>query len=190
MIDGYKVITLCGSTKFKDYFIKAQKDLTLQGYIVLSVGMFSHSGDELPNDEQTKKMLADLHKKKIDMSDEIMVINVDSYIGESTKSEILYAAQQGKVVRYLFTCFDCENYTGIGDWSLSCKETHSPKKFPVGHLCHSYTPICEKYKPITKLSEQEFLDKFCYKCGTQRCEGIGTEWFDGCQYKRYLKEEK
>ena len=41
----YKVITLCGSTRFKDEFIKAQKDLTLAGNIVISVGLFGHSGD-------------------------------------------------------------------------------------------------------------------------------------------------
>ena len=46
MVGKYKVITLCGSTKFKDAFIKAQKDLTLQGNIVISVGLFGHSGDD------------------------------------------------------------------------------------------------------------------------------------------------
>ena len=94
----YKVITLCGSTRFKDEFLKVQKDLTLQGNIVISVGLFGHSGDSEVwenMDEgtltKTKEMLDDMHKRKIDMADEIFVINVGGYIGESTKSEIEYA---------------------------------------------------------------------------------------------------
>ena len=108
MVENYKVITLCGSTKFKDEFLKAQKDLTLQGNIVISVGLFGHSEDaELLEsmDEgtltKTKEMLDDMHKRKIDMSDEIFVINVNGYIGKSTKSEIEYAKKTNKIVKYL-----------------------------------------------------------------------------------------
>lgn len=101
MVGKYKVITLCGSTKFKDAFIKAQKDLTLQGNIVISVGLFGHSGDDEVWTEGTKAMLDDMHKRKIDMADEIFVINVGGYIGESTKSEIEYAKKNGRVVNYL-----------------------------------------------------------------------------------------
>ena len=50
---------------------------------------------------KTKEMLDDMHKRKIDMADEIFVINVDGYIGESTKSEIEYAKLNGKVISYL-----------------------------------------------------------------------------------------
>ena len=108
MIKNYKVITLCGSTRFKDEFMKVQKDLTLKGNIVISVGLFSHSGDEEVwenMDEgtltKTKEMLVDMHKKKIDMADEIFVIDVGGYIGDSTKSEIEYATKTGKKVNYL-----------------------------------------------------------------------------------------
>ena len=108
MIRNYKIITLCGSTKFKDEFLKAQKDLTLKGNIVISVGLFGHSGDSEVwenMDEgtftKTKEMLDDMHKRKIDLSDEIFVINVGGYIGESTKSEIEYAKSTGKKVNYL-----------------------------------------------------------------------------------------
>lgn len=101
MVGKYKVITLCGSTRFKDAFIKAQKDLTLQGNIVISVGLFGHSGDNEAWADNTKEMLDDMHKHKIDMADEIFVINVDGYIGESTRAEIEYAKHHGKVVRYL-----------------------------------------------------------------------------------------
>lgn len=101
MVGKYKVITLCGSTRFKDQFIEAQKNLTLQGNIVITVGLFGHSGDFEALNEETKAMLDDIHKRKIDMSDEIFVINVGGYIGSSTKSEIEYAIAHGKEVRYL-----------------------------------------------------------------------------------------
>lgn len=97
----YKVITLCGSTKFKDAFIEAQKTLTLQGNIVISVGLFGHSGDDEVWTDDTKAMLDDMHKRKIDMADEIFVINHNGYIGESTRSEIEYAEATGKAIRYL-----------------------------------------------------------------------------------------
>lgn len=99
MVENYKVITLCGSTKFKDQFMEVQKKLTLEGNIVISVGCFGHAGD-IFSDEQ-KLMLDDMHKRKIDMADEIFVINVGGYIGESTKSEIEYAKKHDKKVNYL-----------------------------------------------------------------------------------------
>ena len=103
MVGKFKVITLCGSTKFKDEYMKAQKDLTLQGNIVISVGLFGHSGDDEVWTEGTKEMLDNMHKRKIDMADEIFVINVGGYIGESTRSEIEYAIRNGKKVNYLET---------------------------------------------------------------------------------------
>ena len=108
MVGKYKVITLCGSTRFRDAFLEAQKNLTLAGNIVISVGLFGHSGDSevwegMAEDTltATKQTLDDMHKRKIDMADEIFVINVGGYIGESTRSEIAYAAAAGKPVRYL-----------------------------------------------------------------------------------------
>ena len=101
MVGKYKVVTLCGSTRFKDTFMEVQKSLTLQGCIVISVGLFGHAGDEEVWTEGTKEMLDDMHKRKIDMADEIFVINVDGYIGSSTRSEIEYARKTGKPVRYL-----------------------------------------------------------------------------------------
>lgn len=101
MPTNYPVITLCGSTRFKEQFIEAQKRLTLEGNIVISVGLFGHSGDNEVWNEGTKEMLDDMHKRKIDMADEIYVINVGGYIGQSTRSEIKYAKAHGKKVRYL-----------------------------------------------------------------------------------------
>lgn len=108
MVGGYKVVTLCGSTRFRDEFYQVQKRLTLKRCIVISVGLFGHAGDEEVwegMDEgtltATKEMLDDMHKRKIDMADEVFVIDVDGYVGESTRSEIAYAEAHGKPVRYL-----------------------------------------------------------------------------------------
>ena len=108
MVGKYNVVTLCGSTRFKNEFMEVQKRLTLEGNIVLSVGLFGHSGDREVwenMDEgtitKTKEMLVDMHKRKIDMADSIFVINVGGYIGESTKSEIEYAITHGKNIKYL-----------------------------------------------------------------------------------------
>ena len=98
MVGNYPVVTLCGSTKFKDEFFQVQKELTLKGFIVISVGLFGHSGDDL---QGLKEMLDDMHKRKIDLADEIFVINKGGYIGSSTKSEIEYAKLAGKRISYL-----------------------------------------------------------------------------------------
>jgi hypothetical protein len=88
--------------------MEAQKRLTLAGNIVISVGLFGHSGDneiwENMDEEtltRTKEMLDDIHKRKIDMADEIFVINIGGYIGSNTRSEIAYAKENEKSVSYL-----------------------------------------------------------------------------------------
>lgn len=99
MIGNYKVITLCGSTRFKEDFERVNRELTLAGNIVISVGCFGHSGDTFT--EEQKVMLDDIHKRKIDMADAIYVINKDGYIGSSTRSEIQYALRLGKQIIYM-----------------------------------------------------------------------------------------
>lgn len=101
MVGNYKVITLCGSTRFKDDFFEQQKRLTLEGNIVISVGLFGPAGNSEVWREGTKEMLDDMHKRKIDMADGIFVINKGGYIGSSTKSEIEYAIKTGKTVDYM-----------------------------------------------------------------------------------------
>jgi len=96
----FTVITLCGSTKFKSEFEQAMKDLTIQGNIVLSVGCFGHAEND-PRIWENKEMLDEIHKRKIDLSDFIFVINPGGYIGESTRSEINYAQAHGKGVEYM-----------------------------------------------------------------------------------------
>ena len=88
MAKDYPVITLCGSVKFKDLFMEKQRELTLQGNIVISVGFFELSDDKEVLKEDIKEMLDDIHKRKIDMADIVYIINPNGYIGSSTQSEI------------------------------------------------------------------------------------------------------
>ena len=124
MINGFKVITLCGSTRFKDEFLEVQKRLTLEGNVVISVGLFGHSGDKEVWTEGVKDMLDRQHLAKIDLADEIFVINVGGYIGESTRREIAYAEYKGQSITYLEECRKasiCEN-------SIAIEELHDSGK--------------------------------------------------------------
>jgi hypothetical protein len=100
-----KIVCLCGSTKFKDAFLEANKELTHQGNIVLTVGSLpDNRGTQSSEDifgEEVKQMLDQLHKRKIDLADEVFVLNVGGYIGSSTRGEIEYAVATGKPVSYL-----------------------------------------------------------------------------------------
>lgn len=95
-----KVITLCGSTKFKNEFLNINKWLTLQGNIVITVGLFGQVDNE-PILPEEKILLDEIHKVKIDLADEIFVVNVGGYIGNSTKNEIEYADSKHKGIRFL-----------------------------------------------------------------------------------------
>ena len=94
------VITICGSSKFKNEILEAAKTLTMDNHIVLSPFIFHHADDEELTQE-AKIRLDNLHKEKINMSDAIFVVNVGGYIGPSTRSEIEYAMATGKKIGYL-----------------------------------------------------------------------------------------
>lgn len=104
-----EIVTLCGSTRFYHEFQRANFDLTMQGKIVLSVGFYANSPDRMVQEygegvgitPDEKVMLDDLHKRKIDMSDRVLVLNVGGYIGESTRSEIEHARRVGVPVEFL-----------------------------------------------------------------------------------------
>ena len=124
-MEKFKIVTMCGSTKFKEEYLEATKWLTLQGIIVISVGLFGQTdGDKLKVEE--KIMLDKLHKGKIDICDEIFVINPSNYVGTSTTSEINYAIELGKGVRYYTEELDeinqwkdeYYNRTKIENWNL------------------------------------------------------------------------
>ena len=101
------IVCLCGSTKFWREFQKASLHETLAGKIVLSIGAASGTDDDhfgnLPKEtyDRVKSMLDELHLRKIDLADEILVLNVGGYIGQSTAKEIVYAEAQGKTIRLL-----------------------------------------------------------------------------------------
>lgn len=97
----FNVITLCGSTRFRAEYERVQKELTLKGNIVISVGLFGHSGDDEVWKDGVKEMLDEMHLAKIDMADEIFVINPGGYVGQSTSREIAYARSRGKTVKSL-----------------------------------------------------------------------------------------
>ena len=94
------IVCMCGSTRFKQAWISENARLTGEGNIVLAVGLWGHHERVFPDDE-TKAMLDNLHKRKIDLCDWVWVLDVDGYIGDSTRSEIEYAEQIGRPVRYL-----------------------------------------------------------------------------------------
>lgn len=98
----YKVITLCGSTKYKNEFMRVTKEFTLKGNLVLNLNVFAHGGDHEACNPGMRKMLKEMQIQKIDMSDEIFVINPEVILGESTKEQIEYAKIMGKKVSYLY----------------------------------------------------------------------------------------
>lgn len=94
------IITLCGSTKFKNVFNRVAQRLSLKGHIVLSPTIFSHA-DNIELTEENFQILKKVHLDKIVMSDVVIIINVDGYIGETTKEEIEYAEKLNKEIIYL-----------------------------------------------------------------------------------------
>lgn len=99
-----KIIVLCGSTKFYEEFMQVMAEETLKGNIVISVGLFGHRKDTNPFEieitPEVKQMLDTLHFRKIDLADEVRIINPNGYIGFSTKREIEYARRLAKLVTY------------------------------------------------------------------------------------------
>lgn len=96
-----KIVCLCGSGRFRDAFEKAEFDKTLDGNIVLTIGCNAKDIARTPYLGQHKAMLDELHLRKIDLADEVFVLNVGGYIGHSTRMEIYYAKAKKKPVFYL-----------------------------------------------------------------------------------------
>ena len=100
------IVCLCGSTRFYEAFQRANYDETMAGRIVLSVGHYPHSpqqahGESVGCTPEQKTQLDELHKRKIDLADQVLILNVGGYIGESTRSELEYARKAGKTIRFL-----------------------------------------------------------------------------------------
>ena len=102
-----KIVCLCGSTRFSEAFQKANLEETLKGNIVLSIGCDLRSDEVVFKNmnaeklRQTKKELDELHLRKIELADEVLILNVDGYIGESTTNELTHAVNLHKKIRYL-----------------------------------------------------------------------------------------
>ena len=101
------IVCLCGSTRFFDTFSKLNLEETLAGKIVLSIATDRSSENKIFESlnavdfELQKEKLAQLHFCKIDLADEILVVNVGGYVGESTTREVQYAQTLGKKIRWL-----------------------------------------------------------------------------------------
>ena len=110
MIDKPEIVCLCGSTRFMAAFFAAGWELTLAGQIVLSVGICKHGGDVGHGAEAIGQDVADrldeLHKRKIDLADWVLVLNVGGYAGKSTRAEIEYARDHAKPVTFLNGIFN------------------------------------------------------------------------------------
>lgn len=100
-----EIVVLCGSTRFKDEINRTNAELTMQGKLVISLGVFGHV--DMPDRDWTtggsddKRMLDELHKRKIDLADRVLIVNPGGYIGESTRGEIEYAKARSKPISYL-----------------------------------------------------------------------------------------
>ncbi|MEV6282144.1 hypothetical protein [Kribbella sp. NPDC051770] len=90
-----EIVCICGSLKFADEMVAVNRELSLAGVIVVAPGDF---GAEL-TDEQ-KVALGELHLRKIDLADRVLVVNPGGYLGESTRREIAYAEAVGKPVSF------------------------------------------------------------------------------------------
>ncbi len=95
-----KIITLCGSLRFKDEMMKVALDLELQGNCVLTP-LYPVKDDKDDFTKEEMKILDDMHKHRIDLSDAIFVVNKDNYIGDSCRKEIEYAKKLNKEIMYL-----------------------------------------------------------------------------------------
>jgi hypothetical protein len=104
------IVCLCGSSRFRAAFESAAMSEALQGRIVVGPGLYGHDdypigAKVLTNDgdmaNPVKRQLDALHLRKIDLADEVLILNVGGYVGSSTAREIAYARQQGKRIRWL-----------------------------------------------------------------------------------------
>lgn len=94
-----KIITVCGSYKFKKEMVEITEKMTLKGNCVLTPNELTHTDKDAYTKDEIL-MIDKMHKEKIKISDAILVVNVNGYIGNSTKSEIEYAKSLNKEIIY------------------------------------------------------------------------------------------
>jgi hypothetical protein len=94
----FTVITLCGSMRFREDFERLDADLTLAGHVVLTPTALDPSR-EITAEERAR--LGRIHLQRIAMSDEVLIVNVGDYVGDSTRREIEHARSRGIPVSFL-----------------------------------------------------------------------------------------
>jgi len=100
MTDKPKVVCIIGSSRFKNDHLGVAQRETLKGKIVLITGFFHHV-DRVPISSVMKRKLDDLQLRKVEMSDEVIVVNINGYVGESTMEQIEHASRLGKPISWL-----------------------------------------------------------------------------------------
>lgn len=104
MMGEFPVVTICGSSRFKDIMEPLYRQLSWAGFIVFSLGGYAHSGDGIIlRDPEIKDRLDRMHLVKIANSDAVVVVNPGLYMGESTTNEVVFATSHGVDVYRLFT---------------------------------------------------------------------------------------
>lgn len=154
-----EVVTICGSSKFKTEILAEVARLTIEGKLVVSLGVFGHH--DMPDFDWStdttglKTMLDALHRQKIDIADSVHVVNPGGYHGESTEREIMYARSIGKPVTFMVSCVHC----GVGLMSAEGHSTHlgrcQSKEVPYGHLAHAPGTSCRVEGPNPCLGAHE-----------------------------------
>jgi hypothetical protein len=96
--DGFPVVTLCGSMRFGDELARLETELSLAGHVVLAPVALDPSAEVTA--EQVAR-LGRIHLQKVAMADEVLVVNVGGYVGDSTRREIAHARDRGIAVRFL-----------------------------------------------------------------------------------------
>lgn len=129
MDDNMRVITLCGSAKFKHQFELVNAFLTRQGNIVISP-FFLEQSDRLDVTQEQAECLNQLPFQKIDISDELFVVDVGGYIGNRTRKQIEYAEKNGKVIRYYSSYSDmpCKNQQ-MDVWAQALKRIEGTMEY-------------------------------------------------------------
>lgn len=201
-----KVVCLCGSTRFYKEFQEANFQETMKGKIVLTVGFYPHSqteahGQDVDITPEDKEMLDELHLRKIDLADEILVLNVGGYIGKSTWKEISYAFATGKGVRWLESDEvdpdDLRVFGFDGEWIQALTIESAIKQF------HEFVGDCEpdandpdnwEEMPLDKVVTfhcvDESPDKFDDDSVPEGCDLTGPGKYETWRYQDVYKELK
>jgi len=97
-----KVVCICGSMKFYDNMIVEQVRLAKEGIVALLPIVDPKDCEGNLTDEE-KEFYAQIHLQKIEMADEVYIVNVGGYVGKRTALEISYAARMGKIITFMET---------------------------------------------------------------------------------------